>query len=64
MKFIWNLKVLILILVIFSSTGILIANYIYLNNIEVDENIKSANNTIFTVSNEVESTAYPQKLQE
>lgn len=54
MKFIWNLKVLILILVIFSSTGILIANYIYLNNIEVDENIKSVNNTIFTVSNEHE----------
>jgi hypothetical protein len=48
----WNLKVQILILAILGSTGILISNYIYLNDIETDENINSTNTAVFTVSNE------------
>ncbi|MFX1496472.1 MAG: hypothetical protein ACFFBH_02990 [Promethearchaeota archaeon] len=46
------IKVQILILIIFVSTGIIIVNSAYLTNVEADENVMPMNCTIFTISDE------------
>lgn len=51
-KFYRNINVQILIIIIFASTGLIMVNGNYLINVEADEDIKSTNCTIFTVSDE------------
>ena len=51
-KFKGNLKVQVLIFIMIGSTGILITQNLFFTNVEIEEPLNPANNTIFTVSDE------------